>query len=126
MKLRNILCVITIIVALSGCATAMPPSDNSFSSAEQAISLAAQTGAEEHAPVEMRIAREKLGEARHGMEVRDFKAATFLIEQAEINAELALARTHAALQRQKVNNLQSTNAIMLEQMRATFGEDFQP
>jgi hypothetical protein len=58
--------------------------------------------------------------------VRDFEAATLLIEQAEINAELALARTHAALQRRKVNDLQSANAILLEQYRESFGEDFQP
>ncbi len=59
------------------------------------------------------------------MEVRDYDAATFLIEQSEINAELALARTQAALQRQKVNELQSANAILLEELRQTFGEDFQ-
>jgi hypothetical protein len=60
------------------------------------------------------------------MEVRDFDTATLLIEQSEINAELALARTRAALQRQKVNDLQSANEILLEQLRQTFGEDFQP
>ena len=125
MNFSNLLSILTICIALAACAVT-PPSDSSFTSAEQAIALAEQAGAEEHAPVEMRFAREKLAEAHHGMEVRDFEAATLLIEQAEINAELALARTQAALQRRKVNDLQSANAIMLEQYRESFGEDFQP
>ena len=125
MKPRNIFFLIITALVLAGCATSMP-SDSSFSSAEQAIAQAEQAGAEEHSPVELRFAREKLSQARYGMEVRDFDAATLLIEQSEINAELALARTRAALQRQKVNDLQSANAILLEQMRQTFGEDFQP
>lgn len=125
MKLRNTLYILTAFLLLTGCAVSMP-SQSSFSSAEQAISRAEQAGAAEHAPVEMRFAREKLDEARHGMEVRDFDAATLLIEQAEINAELALARTQAALQRQKVNDLQSANDVLLEQLRESFGEDFQP
>lgn len=125
MKLRNLFSILTIVMVLAGCAAPMP-SQSSFTSAEQAISLAKGAGAEEHAPVEMRFAREKLAEARYGMEVRDFRAATLLIEQAEINAELALARTQAALQRKKVNDLQSTNEILLEELQQTFGEDFQP
>ena len=125
MKLPGKLYLLTIIAVLAGCA-ASKPSENSFSSAEQAIAQAERVGAEEHSPVELRFAREKLSQARYGMEVRDFDAATFLIEQSEINAELALARTQAALQRQKVNDLQSANEILLEQFRQTFGEDFQP
>ncbi len=124
MNLRDKYSMLAIVVILTGCAVSMP-SQSSFSSAEQAISLAEQAGAEEHSPVEMRFAREKLAEARHGMEVRDYDAATLLIEQSEINAELALARTHAALQRRKVNDLQSANAILLEQFQQTFGEDFE-
>ncbi len=125
MNLRDKYSMLATVVILTGCAVSMP-SQSSFSSAEQAISLAEQAGAEEHSPVEMRFAREKLAEARHGMEVRDYDAATLLIEQSEINAELALARTQAALQRQKVNDLQSANAIQLEQYRQTLGEDFEP
>ena len=124
MKLRNTLFMLTTALLIGGCAVSMP-SDSSFTSAEQAIAQAENAGAEEHSPVELRFAREKLSEARYGMEVRDFDAAILLIEQAEINAELALARTQAALQRQKVNDLQSSNDILLEQMRETFGEDFE-
>ncbi len=125
MKLQSLLLLTTAALALAGCAVSMP-SQSSFSSAERVIAQAEQAGAEDHSPVELRFAREKLAQARYGMEVRDFDAATLLIEQSEINAELALARTKAALQRQKVNDLQSTNAILLERLRQTFGEDFQP
>ena len=121
--MRNTLFILTTALILGGCAVSMP-SDSSFTSAEQAIAQAENAGAEEHSPVELRFAREKLAEARYGMEVRDFDAATLLIEQAEINAELALARTQAALQRQKVNDLQSSNDVLLEQLRETFGEEF--
>ena len=123
MNLRSTLILFSSSLLLAGCAASIPV-DSSFTSAEEAIAAAEQAGAEEHSPVELRFAREKLAEARYGMEVRDYGAATLLIEQSEINAELALARTQAALQRQKVNDLQSSNAVMLEQMRETFGEEF--
>ncbi len=121
--MRNLVFLL-ILLLLSACATTKP-ADNSFSSAEIAIETAVQAGAEEHSPVELRFAREKLAEAHKGMEYKQFDKAIYLIDQSEINSELALAKTRAALIRGKVTDLARENEILREEFETTFGENFE-
>ena len=121
--MRNLVFLL-ILLLLSACATTKP-ADNSFSSAEIAIETAVQAGAEEHSPVELRFAREKLAEAHKGMEYKQFDKAIYLIDQSEINSELALAKTRAALIRGKVTDLARENEILREEFESTFGENFE-
>jgi len=121
--MRNLVFLL-ILLLLSACATTKP-ADNSFFSAEIAIETAVQAGAEEHSPVELRFAREKLAEAHKGMEYKQFDKAIYLIDQSEINSELALAKTRAALIRGKVTDLARENEILREEFETTFGENFE-
>jgi len=121
--MRNLVFLL-ILLLLSACATTKP-ADNSFFSAEIAIETAVQAGAEEHSPVELRFAREKLAEAHKGMEYKQFDKAIYLIDQSEINSELALAKTRAALIRGKVTDLARENEILREEFESTFGENFE-
>ena len=81
------LVILVLLTALGGCVTPKP-SPESFVDAEQRIEAAVAAGAETHAPVELKFAREKLAEARYGMERKSFEKALYLVEQSEINAEL--------------------------------------
>jgi len=119
----RILFVVSLIVLLASCATPKPAPD-AFNDAEQAMEAAIAAGAEEHSPVELRFAREKLAEARKGMEVRQYDKSIYLIEQSEINSELAIEKSRAALTREKVTENRRENAILLEDYESTFGEDF--
>ena len=112
-----------IVLLLFACATTKPAVD-AFASAENAIEAAVQAGAEEHSPVELRFAREKLAEAHKGMEYKQFDKAIYLIDQSEINSELALAKTRAAIIRGKVTDLARENEILREEFEAIFGENF--
>jgi len=109
---------------LASCATAKPTPD-AFETAEAAIDAAVRAGAEEHSPVELRFAREKLDEAHKGMEYRQYDKALYLIEQSEINSELAIEKTKAALMRARVTELVRQNEILREDFERTYGEDFQ-
>jgi hypothetical protein len=120
--MRNLAFLLIILLA-SACATTKPAID-SFSSAERAIEVAVQAGAEEHSPVELRFAREKLAEAHKGIEYKQFDKSIYLIDQSEINSELALEKTKAAIIRGKVTDLARENEILREDFEATFGEDF--
>ena len=82
-----------------------------------------QAGAEEHSPVELRFAREKLEEANKGMEYKQFDKAIYLIEQSEINAELAIEKSRAAVTRAQVAELTRDNEVLRADFEATFGED---
>ena len=124
--MRYLLLLLFLIPFLASCATPRPP-PGAFESAEQRIEAAVAAGAEEHSPVELRFAREKLAEARKGMEERynQTEKSIYLIEQSEINSELAIEKSRTADVRARVAELARQNEILREDFEATFGEVFQ-
>ena len=120
--MRNSVVVIFTLV-LASCVTAKPTPD-AFTDAEETIEAAIRAGAEEHSPVELRFAREKLAEAHKGMEVKQYDKSIYLIEQSEINSQLAIEKSRAAVIRAKVTELARENEILREDFETTFGEDF--
>ena len=117
-----VLVIFTLLLA--SCVTAKPAPD-SFGDAEKAIDAAIRAGAEEHSPVELRFAREKLAEARKGMEYKQYDKSIYLVEQSEINSELAIEKSRTALIRAKVTEQARENEIIREDFESTFGEDFE-
>lgn len=120
--MRNIL-VFPLLFILVSCATVKPQAD-AFEDAEQAIDAAVSAGAEQNSPVELRFAREKLQEAHKGMEYKQYDKAFYLIEQAEINAELAVEKSRAAILRGEVTELGRENELLREDFESSFGEVF--
>lgn len=91
---------ILLVVALA-CASTPPPTDT-ISNADMALRLAEQAGAAEYALLEMRIAREKLDEARSLVQKggdEELAEARRLAEEALVQAQLAeqTARTAVAV-----------------------------
>ena len=120
----RILVVIIFTLLLASCTT-VKPAPNAFNDAEEAIEAAIRAGAEEYSPVELRFAREKLAEARKGMEVKQYDKSIYLIEQSEINSELAIEKSRTAEIRAKVSEQTRENEILREDFESTFGEDFE-
>ena len=123
LPMRNLV-VIIFTLLLASCATVKPAPD-AFNDAEEAIEAAIRAGAEEYSPVELRFAREKLAEARKGMEVKQYDKSIYLIEQSEINSELAIEKSRTAEIRAKVSEQTRENEILREDFESTFGEDFE-
>jgi hypothetical protein len=115
--------IIVVSLFLASCAATKPAPD-AFKDAEAAIDAAVQAGAEEHSPVELRFAREKLAEARKGMEYKQYDKSIVLIEQSEINSELAIEKSRAAVMRTKVAELTRENEILRQDFESTYGEGF--
>lgn len=111
------------MMLLAACTTPKPAPD-AFDDAEQAMDAALRAGAEEHSPVELRFAREKLAEAHKGMDYKQYDKSIYLIEQSEINSELAIEKSRAAIIRAKVAELARENEILREDFEMTYGEDF--
>lgn len=112
------------LLALAACASPKP-APNAFNDAEQAIEAAIAAGAEEHSPVELRFAREKLAEAHKGMEFKQSDKSVYLIEQSEINSELAIEKSKTAEIRARVADQARQNEILREDFEATYGEGVQ-
>jgi hypothetical protein len=108
---------------LVSCTTAKPAPD-AFSDAEEAMEAAVAAGAEEHSPVELRFAREKLAEAQKGMDFREYDKAIVLVEESEINSELAIEKSRTAVLRARVAEQARQNEILREDFESTFGGDF--
>lgn len=115
--------VVIFMTLLAACTTPKPAPD-AFDDAEQAMDAALRAGAEEHSPVELRFAREKLAEAHKGMDYKQYDKSIYLIEQSEINSELAIEKSRAAIIRAKVAELARENEILREDFETTYGEDF--
>ena len=116
--------LIPLTLLLASCAVPKPAPD-AFDDAEPAIEAAKRAGAEEHSPVELRFANEKLAEAHKGMDAKQYDKSIYLIEQSEINSELAIEKSKAAIMRARVAELTRENEILREDFQTTFGEDFQ-
>ena len=119
-----VLLTVLLPLVLASCVTAKPAPD-AFANAEKAIDAAVRAGADEHSPVELRFAREKLAEAQKGMELKQYDKSIYLIEQSEINSELAIEKCKTAVMRARVAELSRENEVLREDFLATFGEDFE-
>lgn len=118
------LLVLSLLAALAACTTVKPDA-SAFQAAEQSMAAAEKAGAEELAPVELRFAREKLVAARRGMDNGQYDVALWLVEESEINSELAIEKSRAALVRRQANEQRRENEILREELRANYGEDFE-
>jgi hypothetical protein len=77
-----------------GCATLQSAPNLAFS--EAAVRAAKQAGAAELAPAELELATQKLALAKRWMAARDYEPASWLVEQARIDAELATLKAISA------------------------------
>lgn len=116
--------VAVILLVLTACTTIRPGPD-AFVSAEASIVAAEKVGGDEFAPVEMRFAREKLASANKGMEKQKYEIALYLVEQSEINSELAIEKSRAAKSRRRVNEQRKSNEELESRLRETFGDEFE-
>jgi len=116
---------ITIVLLLLTACTSIRPGPDVFLAAETAIEAAALAGGDEFAPVEMRFARAKLTSAHEGMDKQQYEVALYLVEQSEINSELAIEKSRAAKSRRHVNELSKSNDELEIRLRETFGDEFE-
>lgn len=115
-----------VVFFVTACASTAPQ-PRAYETAEAVIEQAERVGAEEYAPTELTHARERLAEARSEAGSSKFGQsgqANYLIEQAEINAELAIARSEVAVARDRVNQKRSDNKKLLSSLEKTYPGEF--
>lgn len=95
LRVGQALTVVGALLIAVSCATTPPPVDL-MNRADSALREAEQSGAREHAPLEMRFAREKFSAAQAAVGREDHEEARRLAEQAIANARLAEAKASAA------------------------------
>jgi non-homologous end joining protein Ku len=107
--------VVTIIcggavLALAGCASETTQLD-AVSAAELAVDRATEAKAAQHAPLELRLAQEKLERARSSMNENEHEDARRQAEQARVDARLAETKARsesASQQREEIDQTMDT------------------
>ena len=104
---------------LAGCATdSTPPPRAELARAELAVSQAEQANASRYAPVPLSEARDRLQMARTALANERNAEARRLAEQAQANAELAVAQTQAERSEQlAAENLKNVETLREELRR---------
>lgn len=106
---RHFLLVAVLATALlGGCASEYARPDNQLNSTESAITAAESANAREAAPVLLNSAQNKLLDAREAIDKEQFKKATWLLEDAEAEANLAKAKAQTEDTRQAVSELEDS------------------
>lgn len=92
--------------AFVGCAGA--PAVDSAAPAELAVNRAIEAKAAEYAPLELRLANEKLEGARRAMNEQEYEEAGRLAESAGADARLAEAKARAEAARKQAQEIRVT------------------
>lgn len=105
-----------VVFFMTGCASIPPPTDR-LAVTKAAIADASASGANEFAPVELKSAMDKLGEAERAMADKEYVQAKRLAEEAELAAKLAETKTHTAKAQKAVDNAKESNRILREELQ---------
>ncbi len=101
--------------ALAACAsTPAPNAQVAVSTA--ALASAGAAGGGEAAPVEMRMARDKLARANLAMASKDYEAARSLAEEAEVDAQLAGVKARSGQSSKAAAEVQDASRALREEM----------
>lgn len=104
-QVTSVLFAVLLVALLAACRTPEGPA-LAVSEAENAVERVMVGEATEHAPLELRLAREKLDEAREALAAEQYDDARRLAEKAIVDARLAEVKAEAATARATADDLQ--------------------
>ena len=120
MNIRSITCssaaALTAVLLLGACSGQPPKADDSLVRAKTAIDQATLAGAGQYAPTDLNDAQSQLQAADAAQARGDYKQARYQAEDAESDAQLALARTQAGKSAEAARQVQQGNQALQTQM----------
>lgn len=99
---------------LAGCAPTKPPNVG-LDEAARSLDAARDAGAPTYAPMELRNAEDRLSQARARFAKRDYEEAASLVQEAQVDSELAAVKARLGKAREKVDARMQENAQLREQ-----------
>jgi len=114
-RIRTI-CMLGITAAFAvGCATENPPTAQ-LAAANTAITDASAAGAPELAPSDLSTARDKLSRANTEVASKDYREASRLATEAEVDARLAQSRASAVRSQKAASTVQDDVRVLREEL----------
>jgi hypothetical protein len=100
---------------VASCASIPAPTEQ-MASSRAAVAEATNAGSSEYAPAQLKAALEKMGGAEQAMSEKNYEQARSLAEQAQVDAQLALATARAAKARKAAAALHEDDRVLREEM----------
>lgn len=117
-SLTRTLTTLTLATLLAACAGPGPKPNSELQSAESAIKQAEAADARRFEPVLLNEAKNKVADARGLMDKERYKEARRLLEQAEVDAQLAGARSETEKAQQAVAEINSNIENLRKQINS--------
>ena len=105
-----------VSLALVACSSAAPKPDDAMVRAKTAVDQATTAGSAQYAAMDMNNAQTKLQSANEAETKGDYKQARYMAEDAEADAELALAKTQAAKAAEAAKQVRQGNQALQDQV----------
>jgi hypothetical protein len=114
-----LLLLILMSLSVVGCGPKIPPPHDRISNAEMAIERARQENAGVYAPLDLKLAEEKLENAKKGMSVNNYATATRLAEESLLDAQTAEVRSKAEKAKELSQKMQESVDSLRKELERT-------
>ncbi len=114
--------VLALVVGLSACGSKAPRPVSELALTDAALQNAEVAGAGEHAPIELREAYEKKEQADIAVKREQFKKASYLTNEAAVDADLARAKAEAEKSRLALEEARKNIELMRTESVRTSGQ----
>lgn len=112
----TLLCTATVL-GTYGCTSMKTPATADVAVSKAAVDNAAGADGGEYAPVEMRLAREKLALANKALAAKDYELASQLANEARADAKLAQGKANSAKAQAAASALESDIRVLDEELQ---------
>jgi hypothetical protein len=104
------------LTVAAGCATSSILSSQKISQGDKAITDAQLSNASVSAPDELKIAEEKLSQAKEAQAKKEYELATRLAEQASVDADYARARATSDKSQKAADEMRKKTKVLREEV----------
>ncbi|MEO9038401.1 MAG: DUF4398 domain-containing protein [Gallionella sp.] len=106
---------VAVAIIMAGCASTPAPVEQ-MAVSRTAVNAASSAGANEFAPLQLKSAMDKMGDAEHAMTEKNYVQARQLAEQAQVDAQLAEAKARSAKAQQAADALQEGSRVLRQEI----------
>jgi len=101
---------------MAGCSSMKTPATADVAVSKEAVSNAADAGAAQYAPMELKSAQDKLAAANKAMAAKDYPLARDLATQAQADAKLAQSKANSAKATAAADAVQDDIRVLREEL----------
>jgi len=116
---RTGITVIMLAISMAGCASGGGEPVESIASAELVIKVAKDNNATINAPLELKLAEEKLSAARIAVQKEEFVQAKRLAEEALVDAKLAETKSLSAKAKKQTQEMRGAIETLRQEIERT-------